>query len=64
MSNGGVKTVRFFCRLAESWTFLLKKVFIPVVLPVGAMWTVFRVVNHETLPDWIAAIIKLILAVL
>ena len=64
MWNGGVKTVRFFCRLAESWTFLLKKVFIPVVLPVGAMWTVFRVVNHETLPDWIAAIIKLILAVL
>ena len=50
--------------LEDHAQFLLKKVFIPVVLPVGAMWTVFRVVNHETLPDWIAAIIKLILAVL
>jgi hypothetical protein len=64
MWNGGVKTVRFFCRLAESWTFLLKKVFIPVVLPVGVMWTVFRVINHQTLPDWLAACIKLIMAVL
>lgn len=64
MWNGGVKTVRLFCRLAESWTFLLKKVFIPVVLPIAAMWTLIRVVHHEALPDWLTACIKLILAVL
>lgn len=64
MWNGGVKTVRFFCRLAESWTFLLKKVFLPVVLPLAGIWALVRIVNHEALPDWISAAIKLILAIL
>jgi hypothetical protein len=64
MWNGGVKTVRFFCRLAEAWTFLLKKVFIPVVLPLAGLWTLTRIVRHEALPDWISAGIKLILAIL
>lgn len=62
MWNGGVKTVRLFCRLAESWTFLLRKVFIPVVLPIAGMLTLTRVVHHEALPDWLTAGIKLILA--
>lgn len=64
MWDGGVKTVRFFCRLAESWTFLLRKVFIPVVLPIAGMWTLIRVVHHESLPDWVNAAIKLIMAIL
>lgn len=64
MWNGGVKTVRFFCRLAEAWTFLLRRVFIPVVLPFAVMWTLIRVVHHEALPDWANACIKLILAYL
>jgi uncharacterized coiled-coil protein SlyX len=64
MWNGGVKTVRFFCRLAESWTFLLRKVFIPVVLPLAGLWTLIRIVHHESLPDWVNAAIKLIVAVL
>lgn len=62
MWNGGVKTVRFFCRLAESWTFLLRKVFIPVVLPLAGIWALMRIVNHEALPDWVSAAIKLIMA--
>ena len=64
MWNGGVKTVRFFCRLAEAWTFLLKKVFIPVVLPLAGLWTLIRIVHHEALPDWVNAGIKLIVAIL
>ncbi len=64
MWSSGVKTVRFFCRLAESWTFLLRKVFIPVVLPLAGIWALVRVASHEALPDWLAACIKLILAVL
>lgn len=64
MWNGGVKTVRFFCRLAESWTFLLKKVFLPVVLPLAGIWALVRIVNHESLPDWVNAFIKLVLAIL
>ncbi|MFM0503983.1 hypothetical protein [Paraburkholderia caffeinilytica] len=64
MWNGGVKTVRFFCRLAESWTFLLRKVFIPVVLPLAGLWTLARIVRHEELPEWVSAGIKLLMAVL
>ena len=64
MWNGGVKTVRFFCRLAESWTFLLRKVFIPVVLPIAGLLTLIRIAHHESLPNWANAGIKLILAVL
>jgi hypothetical protein len=64
MWNGGVKTVRFFCRLAESWTFLLKKVFLPVVLPLAGIWALVRIVNHEALPDWVNAFIKLVLVTL
>jgi hypothetical protein len=64
MWNGGVKTVRFFCRLAESWTFLLRKVFIPVVLPLAGLWTLIRIAHHDALPDWMTAAIKLILAIL
>jgi len=64
MWSGGVKTVRFFCRLAESWTFFLRKVFIPVVLPLAGMWALVRIASHQALPDWMAACIKLVLAVL
>ena len=55
---------RMLCRLAAAWKFLLRQVFIPVVLPITAMWTLVRIVRHEALPDWVAAGIKLILAVL
>ncbi|MFM0155706.1 hypothetical protein [Paraburkholderia sediminicola] len=62
--NDGVAVKRFFCRLAEAWTFLLRKVFIPVVLPMVGLWAIARIVNHEALPDWINACIKLVLAIL
>ena len=52
------------CRLAAAWRFLLRQVFIPVVLPLAGLWTLIRIVHHDTLPDWMTAAIKLILAVL
>ncbi len=60
--NDGVAVKRFFCRLAEAWTFLLRKVFIPVVLPMVCLWALARIVNHESLPDWMSAAVKLIMA--
>jgi hypothetical protein len=60
----GVAMKRFFCRMAEAWTFILRKVFIPFVLPLTILWTLVRIVNHEALPDWANAAIKLIVAVL
>ncbi|WP_229011453.1 hypothetical protein [Paraburkholderia gardini] len=55
---------RLMCRLAAAWRFLLRQVFIPVVLPLAGLWTLIRIVHHDTLPDWMTAAIKLILAVL
>jgi hypothetical protein len=55
---------RLMCRLAAAWKFLLRQVFIPVVLPLTGLWTLARIVRHEALPDWISAGIKLILAIL
>ncbi|MDR5729327.1 MAG: hypothetical protein RB191_18075 [Terriglobia bacterium] len=62
--NDGVAVKRIFCRLAEAWAFLLKKVFVPVVLPLIFLWSLARVMNHEPLPDFINACIKLVMAVL
>jgi hypothetical protein len=58
--NDGVAVKRFFCRMAEAWTFMLKKVFLPVVLPLVLIWALFRLANHEALPEWISAAIKLL----
>lgn len=53
---------RMLCRLAAAWKFLLRQVFIPVVLPLTGLWALVRIVHHESLPDWLAAGIKLTLA--
>lgn len=55
---------RLMCRVAAAWKFLLRQVFIPVVLPLAVLWTLFRIVHHESLPDWASAAIKLIVAYL
>jgi hypothetical protein len=55
---------RMLCRLAAAWKFLLRQVFIPVVLPLTGLWALVRIVHHEALPDFVSAGIKLLLAVL
>jgi hypothetical protein len=55
---------RLMCRLAAAWKFLLRQVFIPVVLPLAGLWTLICIVHHQPLPDWVGAGIKLILAIL
>lgn len=55
---------RLMCRLAAAWRFLLRQVFIPVVLPLAGLWTLSRIVRHEALPEWVAAGIKLIMTIL
>ncbi|CAE6859657.1 hypothetical protein R69746_07751 [Paraburkholderia aspalathi] len=55
---------RLLCRIAAAWKFMLRQVFIPVVLPLAGLWTLIRIVHHDPLPDWMAAGIKLMLAVL
>jgi hypothetical protein len=55
---------RLMCRLAAAWRFLLRQVFIPVVLPLAGLWTLILIAHHQTLPEWVSAGIKLLLAVL
>jgi hypothetical protein len=55
---------RLMCRLAAAWKFLLRQVFIPVVLPLTGLWALIRIAHHETLPDSFSAIIKMISAFL
>lgn len=55
---------RLMCRLAAAWKFLLRQVFIPVVLPLTGLWALIRIAHHEALPDSFSAIIKMISAFL
>lgn len=55
---------RLMCRLAAAWKFLLRQVFLPVVLPLTGLWAIIRIVHHESLPDSFSAIIKMISAFL
>jgi hypothetical protein len=45
MWNGGVTTVRFFCRLAEAWRFLLRQVAIPVAMPSIGLYAIWHYAN-------------------
>jgi hypothetical protein len=60
MWNGGVKTVRFFCRLAEAWRFFIKSVFIPVVIPVAMLCAFAYCRSNGVLPEWAKFLFKLI----
>lgn len=56
----GIATVRFFCRLAAAWRFMLRQVVVPVGLPVLFVYALVYYGNHKTMPDWIESAYKLI----
>ena len=60
MWNGGVKAVRFFCRLAEAWRFIIRQ----MALPIGAFFfLVYGLVylfSNGHFPLWFGELIKLI----
>lgn len=67
MWNGGVKAVQFFCRLAQAWTFLLKKVLVPVGTFVIAVLVLVAIISYREqghFPTWLADAFKLVLAVI
>jgi hypothetical protein len=51
---------RLLCRLAAAWKFLVRQVFVPVVLPLAALWAMVRIIHHEAVPDVFSAALKLI----
>jgi hypothetical protein len=58
--NEGVATKRFFCRLAQGWEFMLKKVCIPLGITL-IVWAVGRAILYGSpIPDWLGALIKIL----
>jgi hypothetical protein len=62
--NEGAKAVRFFCRIAEAWRFLLRQVAIPVVLPGVGLYALWHYAHYHAFPVWLSDVYKLLLAIL
>jgi hypothetical protein len=60
MWNGGVKAVRFFCRMAEAWRFLMRQVVLPIGFPLTTIYGIWYVHQHGELPTWLVAVFKFI----
>lgn len=56
----GIATVRFFCRLAAAWRFLLRQVVVPVGLPGVFIYALIYYANHGSMPTWVESAYKLI----
>ena len=54
----GVATKRFFCRLAQAWDFMLKKVCIPVGGTLIVIAVIRAMIYGSPIPDWISALLK------
>lgn len=62
--NEGAKAVRFFCRVAEAWRFVLRQVAIPVVLPGIGLYALWHYAHYHAFPTWLSDVYKLLLAIL
>ncbi|EPS1221712.1 hypothetical protein ACVBR5_000943 [Burkholderia cenocepacia] len=62
--NEGARAVRFFCRLAQGWRFLLRQVLIPVGLPAIGVYALWHYAHYHTFPNWISDVYKLLVAML
>jgi len=56
----GIATVRFFCRLAAAWRFLLRQVVVPVGLPGVFLYALWYYAHYGTVPSFAAEFYKLI----
>lgn len=56
----GIATVRFFCRLAAAWRFLLRQVVVPVGLPSAFIYALWYYAHYGTVPGVVADMYKLI----
>lgn len=61
--NDGARAVRFFCRLAQGWRFVIRQVMLPVVIPLFALYAGGYYYAHGHFPEWLADTVKLILAI-
>lgn len=62
--NDGARAVRFFCRLAQGWRFVLRQVMYPVVIPCFALYAGGYYAAHGRFPPWLVDTVKLLLAII
>lgn len=60
----GTHAVKFFCRLAQAWRFVLRQVFLPLGLPGIAIYGVWYYTEFHRYPTWMADTFKFLMAVL
>jgi hypothetical protein len=54
----GVATKRFFCRLAQGWDFLLKKICVPIGITC-VVWVIGRAMfSNSPIPSWATTLFK------
>lgn len=58
----GVAVVHFGCRLAAAWRFLLRQVFVPVVLPIGVLYGLWCIHDGRTVPAPLGELFHLLAA--
>ncbi|MCQ0032601.1 hypothetical protein [Burkholderia glumae] len=59
--EGGARVVRTMCRLAEAWRFVVRHVALPVVGGGAAGVILLRYVQHEPIPEWAHAVLKMLI---
>ncbi|MGS1036105.1 hypothetical protein [Burkholderia glumae] len=59
--EGGARVVRTMCRLAEAWRFVVRHVALPVVGVGTAGLILLRYVQHEPIPEWAHAVLKMLI---
>ncbi|MFM0022206.1 hypothetical protein [Paraburkholderia azotifigens] len=60
----GIVAVRFFCRIAAAWRFLLKQVFLPIGFPVIGLYGLWYYTQFHRFPVWLADFFKFLMAVI
>jgi hypothetical protein len=60
----GIVAVRFFCRLAAAWRFLLKQVLLPIGLPLLTLYGMWFYTQFHRFPTWLADCFKFLMAVI
>jgi hypothetical protein len=59
--EGGARVVRTMCRLADAWRFMIRHVALPVAGVGTTALIVVRYVRHEPIPDWAAAVVRVLI---
>lgn len=62
--NDGARAVRFFCRLAQGWRFLLGEVAKPVVIPALIVYAGWYYTRYHQFPTFITDVYKFAKALL